>query len=552
MQTLVSEQRDYLEEASRVITVLTLVAALGAALIAPLLAVSWAKTPFAGFLTDPTLVVNGSGDQNWAGRAAGVDYPQQVQRVNGAVVTNSSSLASALSRHGVGQRVSVTTRMPDGSTKLYPAIMLTAFTPDHMLRYFWLPYMVGIAYLAIGAWMYRLRGHARPGRAFSFFCFCIAIVCVLLFDLSTTHAGVLAWTAAIAMAGGALASLALRFPEESRVVTRSPWLLAIPYALSLGLAIWGAIALSSALDPWAYIDAWGASYRYAALGVALFLTMTIFRAVTSKAPAVRRQARIVLVGSGLAFIPVTIWFVAPLLGVAMNFNAAVFLPSLMVFPLAVAIAIFRHRLLEVEVIVNRTLFYGALTALLAGLFSALVGLLQRLFVAFTGERSDIAIVMTTLMLVAVLDRVKMRAQRVVDRQFKEAPDTTRDLRRFGEQVGSVVHLTDEAHMARRLLDEAALSLHAKSGAVSLKYDNQTRTVHTVGRWRGDAYLCVPIQCNGQRYGLLSLGPRSGWTPYTRQECEAVSAIAQDVARSVRLARALKSLPALSETTAAAP
>jgi hypothetical protein len=551
MHTSRLEERNYLEQASRVITVLMLGAAIVACIFAPFSAIAWVRTPFAGFLLDPTMVVNGSSDPDWPGRLAGITYPQRVERINGAVVTNSPSLAAALSRYAIGQSVSVSTRLPGGSSALYPLVQLTAFRAGDLLRYFWLPYAVGVAYLAIGIWMFRLRGHTRPGRAFSYFCFCIAIVCILLFDLSTTHAGAVLWTAAIAMAGGALVSLALRFPEEWHVVTRHQWLLVIPYVYSLILAGWGTLALSNALEPRAYVEAWGASYRYAALGVAVLLIMTVYRAATSKAPAVRRQARIVLLGSGLAFAPVTIWFLAPLVGVPLSFDALIFLPSLLVFPVAVAIAIFRHRLLEVEVIVNRTLFYGALTALLAGLFSALVILLQRVFVALTGERSDIAIVVTTLLLVAILDRIKVRAQKVVDRQFKETPDTTRSLRRFGDQVGSVVQLTDETHMVRRLLDEAATSLHAQSGAVSLLDNGRPRIVHSVGNWRGDTYLCVAIACNGQSYGFLHLGPRSGWAQYTRQECEALQVVAQDVARSVRLARALKSLPALSEKAAAA-
>jgi hypothetical protein len=541
MQPITPQARDLLDDASRIITLATLVAVLIACVAAPLLAASWQRTPFVGFLFEPTMVISDTGDAAWPGRMAGLGHPHHVQNINGVAVTTEAEVRAVLSRNAVGQSVSVVTTLPDGGQQVYDAIVLTSFDGSDMLRSFWLPYLVGLAYLAIGSWMYRLRGSTRPGRAFSFFCFCLALVCVLLFDVSSTHAGVVLWTTAFALAGGAMMSLAMRFPQEWRLVGRWPWLLAVPYAVSLVLAGWGTLALNDMSRPWAYITVWGAIYRFAALGVVTFLVMMVYRAVTSAKLAVRQQARIVLLGSVLAFIPVTIWFLTPLLGLSIAFDTVLMLPSLLVFPLAVTVAIFRYRLLELEVIINRTIFYGALTALMAGFFSALIGAFQRFFTALTGQRSDVALVLTTLLIVAMVDVIKSRTQRVVERQFKEKPDSTRELTRFGEQVQSLVYLTDETHMARRLLDEAARSLGAQSGVVSLLRDGRYDTVHTAGRWTGDARICIPVGRNQQRLGLLSLGPRADWRPYTRRECDALSTVADHVARAILLARALNTL-----------
>lgn len=534
-------RRDLLEEASRLLTTGAALAALAACIIAPFLAVTWTRAPFVGFLLEPTLVVTGSGDSAWAGKQAGIDYPQRVRRINGVVVASQSDIASLLDYVALGQSVSVQAALPDGTAHVYPAVQVRSFGATNTLRFFWVPYGTGLAYLIIGVWMFRLRGNTRPGRAFSFFCFSLALVCILLFDLSTTHVGPLLWTVAIAMTGGALSSLALRFPQEAQPVQGRPWLLAVPYTISGVLALWGVAALHDAVHPWAYIDAWAASYRYAALSIALFLASTLWRALTSQSPAVRQQARVVLLGSVLAFIPVTWWFIAPLLGMPTSFDTAVFLPSLLIFPAAVAVAIFRYRLLQIEVIANRTIFYGALTALLAGAFSALIAVLQRLFVAITGQKSDAAIILTTLLIVAMIDIIRKRAQQVVDVQFKEAPDTTRPLKRFGEHARSVARLTDETHMARSLLDEAAGCLRAQSGAVALTIDGQPQIIHTVGRWTGDARMCLPLACDGQPYGWLLLGPRRDWVPYTQAECTVTGEVAADVARSIRLARVLNTL-----------
>lgn len=87
---------------------------------------------------------------------------------------------------------------------------------------------------------------------------------------------------------------------------------------------------------------------------------------------------------------------------------------------ALAIAILRYRLYEIDLIINRTLVYGALSAILAGVYTASITLSQRVFTAVTGERSDAAIVLTTLIVAATFTPLKTRLQAVVDARLKTA------------------------------------------------------------------------------------------------------------------------------------
>jgi hypothetical protein len=87
---------------------------------------------------------------------------------------------------------------------------------------------------------------------------------------------------------------------------------------------------------------------------------------------------------------------------------------------AVAIAILRYKLYEIDLIINRTLVYGGLSAILAGVYTASITLSQRLFMAITGERSDAAIVLTTLIVAATFTPLKGRLQTIVDHKIKPA------------------------------------------------------------------------------------------------------------------------------------
>jgi hypothetical protein len=330
--------------------------------------------------------------------------------------------------------------------------------------------------------------------------------CMLFFEAATTHMASWLWVASLAMLGGTLVSLALRFPEEWSLVERHPWLLGLPYASGTLLAVWGVAALG-ALDPWAYISSRYAIYLHTVIGALLFLGIMLYRARSGSSPTIRRQARLVTLGSALAFGPMVLWFIATALGPKFSFDIALLLPPLILFPLSVAVAIFRYRLLEVDAIVNRTIFYGLVTAVLAGVISVSMGLLQKFFLAVTGEKSDVAAVITTLVVVSAFEPIKARVRGLVERTFKEAPDHTETLRALGEQVQSFVEVSQRSQIARRLLDEAVQAMRAQSGALSLVSNGSMQRAYTYGRWQGEAWMTVPLEWEGERYGLLSLGPR---------------------------------------------
>ena len=87
-------------------------------------------------------------------------------------------------------------------------------------------------------------------------------------------------------------------------------------------------------------------------------------------------------------------------------------------PVAVGVAILRYRLYDIDLIINRTLVYVLLTAVLAGVYTAVVALFQRMFVALSGQGSDLAIVMTLFVLATVFTPIKNTLQERVDRRIK--------------------------------------------------------------------------------------------------------------------------------------
>jgi hypothetical protein len=90
------------------------------------------------------------------------------------------------------------------------------------------------------------------------------------------------------------------------------------------------------------------------------------------------------------------------------------LPSI---PLAVGIAILRHRLYDIDVLINRTIVYAALTVALAATYFGGVVLLQSALRATTGQESSLAVVASTLAIAALFNPLRRRVQSFVDRRF---------------------------------------------------------------------------------------------------------------------------------------
>jgi len=89
--------------------------------------------------------------------------------------------------------------------------------------------------------------------------------------------------------------------------------------------------------------------------------------------------------------------------------------------IALLVAITRYRLYDIDTIISRTFVYGALTAILGTLYGASLTLFQRIFTTVTGETSDAALILTTLVLTTSFQPIKNRLERFVEQRYGQAP-----------------------------------------------------------------------------------------------------------------------------------
>lgn len=435
-------------------------------LLLPVYALRWGQIPSVGLLVDPNLVVNDSGETSWPPKqlTPPVAYPERITAVGGAPVADNDQFYARLRGYEVGDRVTLTLTQPPPDASVSPSrsagsqrqiiVPLIRLSSTALWNQFWLVYLVGVLFLITGLLTFIARPEATSAQIFALFTVASAISAGGLFDLTTSQTFARLWILSISLAGSFAAMLAVVFPHETRIIHERPWLKWLVLVPGLLIALWGEWWLYHGPDPWAYAIPWRAAYGLNILTLALSLGTTAYRSIISRSTLVRQQARIILTGGLLAFVPLILVFTVLFFDLEWAWlTQAIYVPPVVLYPLAIGYTIVRYRLLDVDRVLRRGITYLLMIGLLVGAFTLIVSGLSTSLGPGIGFNNPLVVAAVIVIVILLYDPLRTRLQQGVDQYlFRQPVAFDSLLREFNRDLTTAVNTDQVVEMVLRYVE----------------------------------------------------------------------------------------------------
>jgi signal transduction histidine kinase len=404
------------------------------------------------------------------GSELGFKLGDRVVAVDGQTVASFQDYDRVINQHTAESTTVLTIRSVSGTWDTPP--LLVGTRPVGVSVY--LRNLVALAFLAIGTLVGVLRTDDKVSRLY----FLAGLSLGLYFSLLKTSSVGLTYIyiAALSLAPGLVLHLFLSFPKE-RQIAKAPWWLLL-YLPSLILAGFATMAYYQAVQ--AGLGKWGSpwygtltnriGYYYLALSAVVGLASTAFVYARIPHSILRRQLQWIMWGLVCAVVVAAVDVMLTLHGLHTPEIEGLELLGMLPLPVAIAFAIQRYRLLDIDLMLHRSMVYGLLTALLAAVYLLLVSILSRALGAATDSGSYTLAVFIAAVIIGILaNPARTRIQAIIDRIFfRRQVDYRRTLVRWSEELGTSIRFAD---LARLLLDEVPRQLMLE-GAWLLILDEQ--------------------------------------------------------------------------------
>ncbi len=362
----------------------------------------------------------------------------------------------------------------DGQTMTLPIRLAPVPFGAILLR--WAPQLiVALVYFCAGAFVFATRPHEMAARVMMLICLSVALQ--LWGDAYNFQYATLAWRwpfwfhlaleqLSYALTFASICHFTLIFPLSHPLLNRFPRL--APLALYAFVPMIVVIVLIFSPTWNAALEAGNrAAVAFSAVYILSSGLAGLRAARMARDPATRAQIHWLLWGFGVLLVVGGAGYILPL---ALTGRSLIPHPVamllLIVQALALVVAILRYNLFAIQVLINRTLVYGALSAALGLVFWASVALTQTVFRIVTGQKSDAAIVLSTLVIATLFQPLRRYLQAFIDRRFYRAEvDFRQAITSFSHEVRTLIELPELLHALTR---RVAGLLHITHAAVLMR------------------------------------------------------------------------------------
>jgi serine phosphatase RsbU (regulator of sigma subunit) len=541
-----------------------------------------------GFLIYKLPYVGSMGNSEWPGPKEGLKMMQRIDWANGKPVNSGADVFAIAKEKPPGTPIRYTVES-EGQVRTV-VVPSCKFTVLDFFLVFMIPFLLGTAIFCIGFIAYLLKPNVYTSWVFLFACLSLAIYMITGVEMQSTYRTIHLHYLVIPFMPASLVHFGLIFPERKKFFTRHWFLEYGIYFPALILAVGFQINLFNF-----YLEnkaLWIPGFRLVSgitriFGVACItgLTVLLFHSLYKASSNVARQrTRMILFGIAIAFLPSSaIMLSAHFLKFEFPWN---FLPVFGIFfPASIAYSIIRHNLFEADVIIQRTIGYAIVTAIVIGIYAG-VSLTLNVFVGkYQMAQSRSFPILFTLGVILVFNPLRNRIQVLVDRIFfRKEYDYGAIVEKIGGAITSMLDLgqilkhISQTFMEDMFINTSSVMLLSPAGSEYqvfmadgerkeevekkafkrddplmeiiedekrelTKYDvledpkYKTISESCVANFEAlHASLMVPLVYQSQVIGSLNLGEKKSGKFYNRQDIELLRTLANQGAVAIENAR----------------
>lgn len=403
----------------------------------------------AGIDIDSDLVIT---PKTEVARELGIQDGDQLVGLNGQPVTTPFVYRRLLDRLPVGSELTLTVQR-DGQAIDLPPIVVERILLDPVVP---VRQVTGLAFLVMGVVVVVFGSRERATRSF----FLASLLLGLYVGLLRPRATGLIYlqAAALAFAPAAVIHFFLRFPRErSAAASRWMWLLYVP---SLVLAVAMIVAYNDALQAgWGFYKAPAyailtdkVGFTYLGLSGVLGLAVMGHAYATALHPVERRRLQWIILGLSFSMVAAVTDLILTWSKLHSPQTSLWLVLGFLPIPITFVFAILRYRLWDLDLVINRSVVYSLVTAVLVAVYLTLVSGLSTLLGIAAGDRGYTVVLFLSALLIGFLfSPLRSRIQSVIDRVFfRRQVDHQAALARWSEELSTSLRFAD---LARLLLEE---------------------------------------------------------------------------------------------------
>ncbi len=339
-------------------------------------------------------------------------FNDKVVLVNGEKVSTPEDVHGIIGTHSVGETVDYT--IARNGRYFDVAIPVEKLTATNLLLIFGVIYLIGVVFFTIGAFVIYIKPDELASKAFFLFCTALGIWFVGSFDAQATYYFDKITFFAMIFSPVFGIYLMFIFPSDTKIKEKSRYFATLPF-LILSLLIYGLMILFfDSYNTWkiANMSIW----IYLLLSAAIFPLSSLFTYLRSDSALEKQRAQIIFIGCLLGLIlPASAVAGITIFKLNMPYNLMA-LPVIL-FPLSIAYAIVKHKLFDIDVIIQKTITYGLLTGAVGAVFALMVLTFNMAYAQHGGWKNPAFFLIMSSFLVLALNPLKNRIQGIVDLTF---------------------------------------------------------------------------------------------------------------------------------------